>query len=215
MVRKRRIRDEAIAVDPLHLAVDAREVHRAHHAAVAKGRAVAVLEVGLGHAVVVVANEWDRVVVRSEWGTGQTQARCRVREGDPYGISPRVVVACVVDLIEHHDASQGELRQGGGTGRDLLVGGDHTMHIGRKHLVGGTPAGIQMQVELRGRIGPLRLQVLGWRHHDQSSAGERSEPLPCRGEGKRRLARAWRGDGQEVGRRAGGEGVEGSLLPAP
>ena len=59
----------AARVYPLHVAVEAGEVHRPNHPSFFEGFAISVLDVCDGLAVIAegVADEWDRIVVATEW----------------------------------------------------------------------------------------------------------------------------------------------------
>ena len=90
----------AVGRGPLHHALDAREIHRTHHARLAQGLAVAVLVVGVGQ-VAVVAHERDDVLVRAEGRARQAQPADRRFEGEAHAVAPRSALAGVVDLVEH------------------------------------------------------------------------------------------------------------------
>ena len=79
---------DAVRRRPLHAPVDAREVHRAHHAPVLQGVAVAVFEVGLRQ-IAVVVDERDRPLVGSERRPRQAEAPPRRVERLPGRRRPR------------------------------------------------------------------------------------------------------------------------------
>ena len=202
----------AVGGDPLHEAVDAREVDGPHHPAVGQGVGVAVLEVGDG-LVTHVADEGDGPRVGAERRARQRQAAGRGLEGAAHRLAPGPVVARVVDLVEHRQRSGRQRAQRVGAGRHLLVGGDDAVDVGGEPAARRGPAGLEVQAEPGGGVGPLELEVRGGRHHHQPATGLGRQVVHGRGQGEGRLARAGRGHGQEVGRGGGREPVEGALLP--
>ena len=172
VVERRRV-DRAVRRRPLHLAVRAREVDRPHDAAVGERVAVAVLEVGHG-LVAAVGDERDRARVGAERRARQRQAPTRRREGLLDRGAPRALVGGVVQLVEARRrrpcASRAQQRR---ARRDLLVGGDDPVHVGREAPVGRRPGRVEVQRERRGRTRPLHLQVRGRRDDDQPSRAVR------------------------------------------
>ena len=83
---------------------------------------------------------------------------------------------------------------------DLLVGGDHAVHVGRQRAVARRP----LRARGAGRSGAAAsahcsLRCCGRRHHHDPPARAVGQALPRGGEGEGRLAGAGRGHGQEVG----------------
>ncbi len=151
---------------PLHVAVDAREVHRSHDAAVAQGIRVAVGEVGVSHVALaaggVVAHERDLYGVTAKWCARQRQAPGGVSEGRTDAVAPGLLVAGMVDLVEDHEPvgrQPGELGRSVARG-DLLVRGDEAVHVACEALA-GAPIGIELQPQAMCRERPLHLEVAG------------------------------------------------------
>ena len=80
----------------------------------------------------------------------------------------------------------------------------------RLRLLGG----FEVEVEGLGRVGPLRLQVLGRRDDQQAAAGVLAEVLAGGGQREGGLAGARGRDREEIGPRPGLEGFERGALPA-
>ncbi len=220
-VGERRRLDRTVWRGPLHQSVDPGEVDGPHHPAVAQRLAVAVLVVR--HRLVEhVAHEGDGRRVAPEGGARQAQPPRGGVEGGAQRGAPGALVAGVVDLVEDHEGVARQTAQLGRrvAGGHLLVGGHHAVHVARQRDA-RRPRGVERQTEPVGGKCPLLLEVGGRRHHDEarwSGAGATrrshlAERDAGRGEGEGRLAGARRGDGQEVGRGAGREPIEGRALP--
>ena len=80
-----------------------------HHAAVAEGVAVAVLEVGHG-LLPLVGDERDGLVSDRNGVPDSDSRPAGAGEGDPQAVAPGPVVAGVVDLVEHDEPAVGDLR---------------------------------------------------------------------------------------------------------
>ena len=203
---------DAVRRRPLHAPVDAREIHRAHHAPILQGVAVAVFEVGLRE-IAVVADERDRPLVRAERRPRQAEAPPRRVERLPSRVAPRAAVAGVVDLVEDRQRASDQRPQRRGRRRHLLVRHHDAVHVRRQPAVADVPFGIEVDVQALRRVRPLELEVLrGDDHHDAANRA-RQQRASGGGQRERRLARARRRDRQEVGRRARLEARERITLP--
>jgi hypothetical protein len=120
----------------------------------------------------------------------------------------------VVDLVEHHEGVPGQAGQGARAAGHLLVGGHQAVDVRGQPAGGRRPGRVQVKVERLGGIGPLHLQVLGGRHHQQAPPGVLGQVLARRRQREGGLAGAGRRDRQEVLPRAGAERLECRLLPA-
>ena len=205
--------DRTVGRRPFHQPVDAREVHRSHDGAVAQRVGVAVLVVGHG-LVEHVAHERDRLRVRAERCARDAEPAVGAVEGGADRGAPRLVVAGVVDLVEHDErvrCQRGE-RLGRGPGGHLLERGHDAVHVRRQTAFARGPLVVEVKAEPRGGGGPLQLEV-GRRRHDHQSAGALGHDRAGAGEGERGLACAWCGDGQEVARLGSQELLERGALP--
>ena len=116
-------------------------------------------------------------------------------EGQPDAVAPGPVVAGVVELVEDHEGvGRRCARRRPGLHGHLLVGDDDAVHVGGQAAVAGRPLGLEVEVEAAGGPGPLELEVLGGRHHDDPPVGVRGQVLHRGGEREGGLAgaRAWR-----------------------
>ena len=191
---------------PLHLAVDPREVDRAHDAAVAQRVGVAVRVVGVRQVALaaggVVADERDLDRVAAERGTRQRQPAAGVpnatRTPSPQAFSwPAWWISSRITK----PPAESPASFGGGVARgDLLVGGDEAVDVAGEPVARG-PVGVELQPEPVGGERPLDLEVAGRRDDDQG-ARLLGEAGSSAGERERRLAgaRAWRRRGSR-GRR--------------
>ncbi len=159
--------------DPLHLAVRAREVDGPHDAAVGERVAVAVLVVGARPR-------------RSRRSARTGSRRVSERNGVPDSASRRPAPAKATRIAspqarsspawwsssKHHERvarraapARSALR------RDLLVGDDDAVHVGRQAPVAGRPRGLEVQVEAAAAArAHWSLRCCGRRHDDQPAA---------------------------------------------
>ena len=135
------------------------------------------------------------------------------RERLPDRLAPRAILARVVELVEHDERVAREPREQRRVRRDLLVGGDDAVHVGRKRALGCRPRRVEVQREPRGRARPLLLQMRR-RSDDDEARRANPELMARRGERERRLPGPGRRDREEVALGRGDEAVEGGLLPA-
>ena len=187
----------AVRGAPLHLAAHAREVDGPHDAPVAQRVPVAVLVVGHG-LLRLVAHERDGARVGAERRARQRQPARGVRERLAQRLAPGLLVARVVDLVEHHVGAARERPDRRRAHGHLLVGGHHAVHVGRQPAVAGRPGRVEVQPEAGRRCRPLDLEVGGGRH-DHDLGGPLGERGAQGREREGRLAGAGRGHGQEVG----------------
>ena len=89
------------------------------------------------------------------------------------------------------------------------------MCVGGQTPITGAPAGLEMQVERFGGVGPLGLEVLRGGDHHELAARRLRQVLASGDERERGLAGAGCGDREEVGVRSRAETVERGLLPSP
>ena len=193
---------------PAHLAGVGHEQHRPDDV-VAQGVAVAVGVVGdrARHAVAagLVSHERDRVDVGAERRAGQGQPPGGGVERLAHRLAPRQRITGVVHLVEDHQ------------GPEALHPDPHRQRVHRdagvgdrdaEEVAGGLPRpGGEGRVDRdpgpRGRLGPLELEVLGRRHHDDPVDDPAPEQLGGDRQRERGLAGAGRRDREEVARARG------------
>jgi hypothetical protein len=210
----------ARTVPPPGLARVRQEHDRPDHA-VGEGVGVAVRVVSLrAHqalAVGLIGDERDRAVVAAKRGTRQGQPPGRVVVGLADGVAPTLRVAAVVDLVEDDEGAVvlGAHPVPGRVAGDLRIGDDDTVVLRRRLRRRVGELRIQRDPHPRRGLRPLRLEVLG-RHDD-------GDPLDCAvgkqlsgdPQGKRGLACAGGGDGQEIARLGAEIPHQCPTLPAP
>ena len=210
--------DTAVGRAPLHHPVDAWEVDRPHHAAVAQGVGVAVGVIAVGRVAIgqrVVAHEGDGRGVAAERGTAERQPSGGRFEGVLDAVAPGALVAGMVDLVQDHEGIGGQAAQhlSGAGGGHVLVGGDQPVHIAGQATQRG-PVGVQLQAQAVGGLRPLSLQVAGGRDHDQPTTFLPQRP-PGAGQREGGLAGARGGHGEVIGLVSGSEAIERGSLPRP
>ena len=208
--------DAAVGSIPLHQPVKAREVHGANDATIAQRIGVPVGEVSLGGATdsrFLVAHEGDAGGVAAKGRAAQRETSRGQFECGAHSVAPCALVAGVVHFVEDHERVGGKAAQllRRGWHRDLLVGGDDSVHV-LGDAVGRRPAVIELQPHAVRGAHPLRLQVRGRRHNNQSPPLLCQRPARAR-ERERCLTCTRRGDGEKVGLFARRELVERSALP--
>ena len=188
----------AVGRDPLHLAADPREVHRAHDPSVAQGVAVAVRVVGPG-LVEHVADERDRCGVRPE-------RACRRGPGDGGRHRRRSGSSRPRPARRRRGGSRRGRRGRRPPGRAAPGAADATCWYvvttpwrSPASAVGGRPRRVEVEPDAVGGGRPLDLEVGGRGHHDQArrAAGRaRGGPPPGRTSSCRR--RGWRRPGSRA-----------------
>ena len=181
----------AVGRDPLHVAADPREVHRAHDPAVAQGVAVAVRVVGPG-LVEHVVDERDRR--RCPTGTA-----CRTgpgggaapREGDPDRVAPGPLVGGVVDLVEDDEGAVGAARAAPAAAEATCWYVVTTPWRSPASAVGGRPRRVEVEPDAvgggrptapsGGRSGPRRPGATGRRPSSWRAAARANVVLPAPG----------------------------------
>ena len=98
---------------------------------------------------------------------------------------------------------------------DLGVGDDDPVVAGGVRGVGVAERRVQPDADPRGRVGPLGLQVLGRAHDDDPLDRPPGQQLGGDPQRERRLARAGRRRGEEVGPVTGQVRRDGLVLPGP
>ncbi len=192
-----RLVGRAIGRGPFHLAAGPREVDRPHHATVSERIAVAVLVVG-DRLILLVAHEGDGLGIAPEWRPRQGQAAGGAVERRPERRSPCLVLGRMVDLVEHDVRAPDRIPDRSRAQGHLLVAGHDAVHIQGQAAIGRGPCRVEMELEPRGRMGPLDLEV-GGRRHDHERGTPLGEGQPERSEGEGGLAGTGRRDGEEVG----------------
>ena len=116
VVAEARLLQTAVGADPLHVAVEAGEEHGTHHTTVDQGAAVVVLVVGDRVAMVAegVGDERDRRIVGAERRAREQETGGGVLERHLDTLTPRLVAAGVVDLVEDHDPALARACAGAG-----------------------------------------------------------------------------------------------------
>ena len=194
--------------------------HRPDHA-VGQRLCIAVGVVGLrAHQSIAlggIGDERDRGVVAAERCAGERNAPRRVVERFADRLAPAPGVAAVVDLVEHHQraAVLGAYPVPGRVACHLCVG-DHNAVILRRRVSGGIA---EFRIECDACAcacqRPLRLEM--FRGHDDGNLLDDAvgQQLGGNTQGKRRLTRTRRRDGEKIPRLGGKIPHQCPTLPAP
>ena len=215
-----RFDDVALLRLPPHLPRVAEE-HDGPHDAVAQRLGVPVRVIGARaeHAVAVVGvlDERDRRIVRPEGRACEREPPGRSLEGLAYAVAPREGVAAVVDFVKDDEG-----RPGSGAAlvkpwirRDLRVRDAHSVEEAAFFALRVREVGVEGEAHARGRLRPLRFQMLGGAHDGDPSDSALCHELCRDAQGEGRLPRSGRRHCEEILRLACHVRLERLGLPCP